>query len=266
MNLHKLYLTKNDCYRAGVSMKPKGIMVHSTGCNNPNLRRYVGPDDGLLGPGSNHWNQPQPDGRKVCVHAFIGKLADGTIATYQTLPWNMRGWHAGGAANNAHIGFEICEDGLTDASYFFAVYQEAVELCAYLCKLFDLTEKHIICHYEGYQQGLATPHIDPTHWFPKFGKTMGDFRAAVRAGLEEEEPMTRETFDQLMASWLARNNPGYKTLTDVPAYWQAETKALQEAGAIRGSGSAELDISRETLKAAVICKRYLDAVLQKKEA
>ena len=100
MNLHKLYLTKNDCYRAGVYMKPKGIMVHSTGCNNPNLRRYVGPDDGLLGPGGNHWNQPQPDGRKVCVHAFIGKLADGTIATYQTLPWNMRGWHAGGAWEN----------------------------------------------------------------------------------------------------------------------------------------------------------------------
>lgn len=95
---------------------------------------------------------------------------------------------------------------------------------------------------------------------------MDDFRAAVRAGLEEEKPMTQETFDQLMASWLARNNPGYKTLTDVPAYWQAETKALQEAGAIRGSGSAELDISRETLKAAVICKRYLDAMLQKERA
>ena len=141
-----------------------------------------------------------------------------------------------------------------------------MELCVYLCKLFDLTEKHIICHYEGYQQGLATPHIDPTHWFPKFGKTMDDFRAAVRAGLEEEEPMTQGTFDQLMASWLARNNPGYKTLADVPAYWQAETKALQEAGAIRGSGSAELDISRETLKAAVICKRYLDAMLQKEKA
>ena len=76
MNLHKLYLTKNDCYRAGVSMKPKGIMVHSTGCNNPNLRRYVGPDDGLLGPSSNHWNQPQPDGRKVCVLGDMLELGD----------------------------------------------------------------------------------------------------------------------------------------------------------------------------------------------
>jgi len=124
----------------------EGIMVHSTGANNPYLRRYVGPDDGLLGVNqyNNHWNQDRPDGKQVCVHAFIGKLKDGSIATYQTLPWDHRGWHAGGSANDTHIGFEICEDGLTDASYFNAVYKEAVELCVYLCKLYNLTEKILL--------------------------------------------------------------------------------------------------------------------------
>ena len=97
MNLHKLFLTENACYKAGRTITVKGIMVHSTGANNPNLRRYVGPNDGLLGENQygNHWNTNHPGGRQVCVHAFIGKLADGTIATYQTLPWNHRGWHAG---------------------------------------------------------------------------------------------------------------------------------------------------------------------------
>ena len=87
MTLRQLYLTENDCYRAGKLISVKGIMIHSTGANNPNLSRYVGPDDGVLGPNkyANHWNQPKPDGRQVCVHAFIGKLADGSIATYQTL-------------------------------------------------------------------------------------------------------------------------------------------------------------------------------------
>ena len=42
MNLHKLIFTNNDCYKAGKTMTPKGIMVHSTGANNPNLKRYVG--------------------------------------------------------------------------------------------------------------------------------------------------------------------------------------------------------------------------------
>jgi N-acetylmuramoyl-L-alanine amidase len=185
MNLRQLYLTKNDCYKASKKIKPQGIMVHSTGANNPYLRRYVGPDDGLLGhnPYNNHWNQPRPDGQQKCVHAFIGKMKDGTIATYQTLPWDHRGWHAGGKANDTHIGFEICEDGLNDPAYFAAVYREAVELCAYLCRQFGLTEKNIICHAEGARLGIASNHGDVLHWFPKFGKTMDDFRADVRKEL-----------------------------------------------------------------------------------
>lgn len=189
MNLRKLILTNNACYKAGKTITPKGIMVHSTGANNPWLKRYVGPDDGLLGKNqyNNHWNQDKPGGRQVCVHAFIGKLADGSIATYQTLPWNHCGWHAGGDANNTHIGFEICEDGLTDASYFSAVYKEAVELCVHLCKLYGLSEKDIICHSEGYKQGIASNHADVMHWFPKHGKTMDTFRADVKKLLSEEE-------------------------------------------------------------------------------
>lgn len=189
MKLYKLILMNNACYKAGKTIKPKGIMVHSTGANNPWLKRYVGPDDGLLGKNqyNNHWNQDKPGGRQVCVHAFIGKLADGSIATYQTLPWNHRGWHAGGDANNTHIGFEICEDGLTDASYFSAVYKEAVELCVHLCKLYGLNEKDIICHSEGYKQGIASNHADVIYWFPKHCKIMDTFRVDVKKLLNEED-------------------------------------------------------------------------------
>ena len=181
MTLHKLIFTENACYKAGRKIKVQGIMVHSTGANNPWLKRYVGPDDGKLGKNqyNNHWNTYHPGGREVCVHAFIGKLADGSVATYQCLPWDHRGWHAGGSANNTHIGFEICEDGLTDASYFKKVYQEAVELCACLCKEYGLTETNIICHSEGYRQGVASNHGDVMHWFPKHGKSMDTFRADV---------------------------------------------------------------------------------------
>ncbi|PKK40486.1 N-acetylmuramoyl-L-alanine amidase domain protein [Clostridiaceae bacterium JG1575] len=202
MNLHKLIFTQNACYKAGRTIAPKGIMVHSTGANNPNLKRYVGPDDGLLGKNqyNNHWNQDKPDGRQVCVHGFIGKLADGSIATYQTLPWNWRGWHGGsgtkGSVNDTHISFEICEDGLTDADYFAAVYKEAIELCAYLCKeykLDPLADGVIIGHYEGYKPGIASNHADPGHWFPKHGKSMDTFRADVSKLLtanEADQPTT----------------------------------------------------------------------------
>jgi len=200
MKLYKLLLTNNACYKAGRTIAVKGIMVHSTGANNPNLKRYVGPDDGLLGRNlnNNHWNQDRPDGQQKCVHAFIGKLADGSVATYQTLPWDHRGWHAGGAANDSHIGFEICEDGLADRAYFDKAYQEAVELCAYLCKEFRLTEQNIICHSEGARLGIASNHADVMHWFPRHGKSMDTFRAAVKtklaAGGASEPPKPSQSF------------------------------------------------------------------------
>lgn len=201
MHLHSCFLTGNDCYKAGRTIIPKGVMVHSTGANNPSLKRYVQPDDGLIGKNTNgnDWNRP---GVGACVHAFIGKLKDGTIATYQTLPWTMRGWHCADDGNNTHISFEICEDDLSDDAYFVAVYQEAVELTAYLCKQFDLdplADGVVICHQEGYRRGIASNHNDVLHWFPKHGKTMDDFRKDVAKAMEET--MTYEQFCEFMARY-----------------------------------------------------------------
>ena len=195
MRLIKCILTANDCYKAGRTMTPKGVMVHSTGANNPAVARYVQPVDTQADAASlytvlgtnrnkNDWNNP---GLDVCVHAFVGKLADGGVGSVQTLPWNHRGWHAGtgtsgGSANNTHIAFEICEDGLADAAYFGKVYQEAVELTAMLCKQYNLNplaDGVVICHSEGYQRGVASNHADVMHWFPKHGKNMDTFRQDV---------------------------------------------------------------------------------------
>ncbi len=196
MNLNVLIQTKNDCYTyynsRGTTHTPSNLFLHSTGANNPYIKRYVGPDDGIVGYNSNgnHWNR---SGVSACLHGWIGKLNDGSIGTYQTLPWNMPGWHSGrctaswgqtySANSTGYIGFEICEDGLTDQYYFAAVYQEAVEVYAYLCNMFNLKPSGIICHSEGYKMGIASNHADVMHWFPKFGKSMDTFRADVAAEL-----------------------------------------------------------------------------------
>ena len=197
MNLVKCFLTANDCYKTGRTINPKGVMVHSTGANNPSVARYAQPLESnsdyqtiinKIGFNRNHndWNR---SGLDVCTHAFIGKFADGSVGTVQTLPWNRRGWHAGtgtsgGSANNTHIAFEICEDGLSNADYFNKVYKEAVELTAILCKEYNLdpmADGVVICHSEGYSRGIASNHADVMHWFPKHGKSMDTFRADVKA-------------------------------------------------------------------------------------
>lgn len=180
MRLHKALLTHNDCYLRGRTIRPRGVMVHSTGANNPYLRRYIAPDDGRLGtPSPRHWNQ---SGVGACVHAMIGKLADGSVCTYQTLPWTMRGWHCGRSGNDTHISFEICEDNLSDKSYFQATYQAAVELTVYLCRRFSLNplaDGVVLCHAEGYKKGIASNHADVLHWWSRYGVSMDDFRRDV---------------------------------------------------------------------------------------
>lgn len=203
MNLHKLIFTESDCYKEGMAkkqfIKPIALMWHSTGANNPYLKRYVGPDDGLLGKNiyNNHWNQPRD--RRVCYHAFVGKLKDDTIASYQVLPWDLRGWHSGSGKNGngnslGYIGICICEDNLKDKAYAMAVYQEAVEFSAYICKLYGLDplgkNRHglpvVLDHASAHKLGIASNHGDVLHWFGRYGITLDKIRRDVWALLEPE--------------------------------------------------------------------------------
>lgn len=227
MEIYSCILTENDCFKAGRTIVPRGVMVHSTGANNPSLRRYVQPDDGLLGqnPNGNHWNQP---GVNKCVHAFIGRTAAGKTAVYQTLPWEHRGWHCGGKGNDTHLSFEICEDGLEDEGYFKEVYQAAVELTAMLCRRFGLdplADGVVVDHREGNLRGIASAHGDVAHWFSRFGRTMDDFRADTAAQMEEDD-MTQETFNEMMEAYLAQ------LARRAPSDWSEEARAWAEGEGI----------------------------------
>ena len=182
MQYNTLHLTNNRCYKKGEKITPMGIVVHSTGANNPNLKRYVGPDDGLLGDNryNNHWNRPDIS---KCVHAFIGYDKNKVIRCYNTLPWDHRSWGCGsdrrGSYNNSHIQFEICEEGLGSESYFEDAFEIAIDLCASLCQKYDISVDSIVSHKEAHTSGYASNHGDPHHWLRKFHWTMDIFRQKV---------------------------------------------------------------------------------------
>ena len=205
--------TQNPCYKNGTKMTVKGILWHSTGANNPNLKRYVQPSDNaidkenwlkLLGTNSykNDLNHTATD---IGLNAWIGKLADGTVASVQSMPWDYKPWGCAsgtkGSCNNGWIQFEICEDGLKDKNYFEAVYKEACELTAYLCDMFNIDPKGsvtingvnvptILCHADASKLGFGSNHGDVLHWFPKFGKEMSNVREDVAKLLGEKTPTT----------------------------------------------------------------------------
>ena len=216
LNLFQCYLTDNDCYNDGRWIKPTHIVVHDTGAKNRTIKRYVQPNVNGIGENkhNNDWNRP---GLTKCVHAFIGELEDGTIATCQTLPWNKRGWHVGsgrkGSYNNNAIGFEICQD-LDSEEYFEKVYKEAVELCAYLCKEYDIPVENIVCHQEAYQLGYGSNHADVTEWFPIYGKSMDTFREDVN-NIMEDENMTQEKFNEMMENYIIEKSKLDSTMPEL---------------------------------------------------
>ena len=289
MQIHQQFAMRNDCYTrnqaelakapanrdsryAQYYRGPRGIMVHSTGANNPNLRRYVQPDDGVLGVNSNQndWNRP---GLEVCVHAFLGLTQAGEVAAYQILPWEYRAWHCGGDANNTHLSFEICEDNLRDRAYWEKTYRLARELTAELCRKFGLDPLAgvLVDHAEGAALGIASNHADVDHWWSRYGVTMDDFRADVARLLEqedaaqeeEEEPsMTREEITQLVKQDLEEERDAriFRNLADVPDWAAATAQKLVERGALQGDGKA-LNLSYDLLRTMVALDRLgiLDA-------
>lgn len=186
MNITKSILTKNPCYKAGKTIKVKGLMLHSVGCPQPSATAFI-----------KSWNTSDAS---VCVHGFI----DGnTGEVYQTLPWEHRGWHCGGNANGTHIGIEMCEPDCikyTSGANFTCsdiqrataiverTYKSAVEMFAHLCTEFalnPLADGVILSHSEGYKRGLTSNHADPEHLWKalKLPYTMDGFRQDVKSAM-----------------------------------------------------------------------------------
>ena len=184
-NLKTKFMENNDCFTTNEKIIPRGIVLHSTATPGVMASEWYA-----------RWNKSYKNGetnRQVAVHSF---LDDREI--WQYLPWNHRGWHAGGTANNTHIGIEICEpSGVTYSygrivnynkelhqAYFDKAWNNALTLSVILARLYNFSENDIISHHEGYKLGVASNHSDVDHWFPLHGRSMSMFRSEVKRLLE----------------------------------------------------------------------------------
>lgn len=231
MEILQAYATKNRCYQVAAPLTPQGIMLHSVGCAQPSAAVFA-----------RSFNQYQPGGASVCVHAFV--QADGTV--YQTMPWETIAWHCGGSANSTHIGVEMTEpsEGMTyaeAAEQIAGTYHTAVELFAALCKQYGLDPAQdgvIIGHAEGHRRGVASNHADPELLWRTYdmGYTMDGFRADVAAKMvagntDEEDDMVR-----------------YNSIDDVPGWARSTIKEIMDAGLIAGTGGGRLNLSDDMLR------------------
>lgn len=177
------YLTKNDCYKAGRTITVKGIILNSAGCPQPSPKVFL-----------NNWDRPK---KNLCMHALID-ANDGKA--YQFLPWNYRGWHSGGSADDTHIGVMMCESPIiryTSPETFTLsgdktraveavnrTYKTAVELIAQLCLKYRLDPMAaVISRKEAIEKGIAKKSGTPETLWNGLGTnlTMDMFRKDVAA-------------------------------------------------------------------------------------
>lgn len=229
MNLLECIMKNSTCYKETSRGVPVGILWHDTAAQNPNLKRYVQPcldssdyNSLIIKIGKNNYNN---DWNSIYIeaglNAWIGKLADGSIGTIQTLPWDYRPWGCGqgnkGSCNGLSDGrfwiqFEICDDGYQSKEYFNKVYNEACELTAYLCKKFNINPNGIVsynnmqiptilCHNDSYKFELGCNSNDVYLWFNKFGKTMNDVRNDVSKLINSVSSSTTRHLYRVRKSW-----------------------------------------------------------------
>lgn len=243
MEIVQAYATKNRCYQAAAPLTPRGLMLHSIGCPQPNAAVMA-----------QNYNQYRPNGQSVCVHAFVQR--DGKV--YQTLPWTVKAWHCGGSANSTHIGIEMTEpasivytghgaewrdlDPAATETHIRGTYAAAVELFAQLCTQFDLdplADGVIISHSEGRMRGVASAHADPEHLWKPFGLTMYGFRRDVYNAMHGIANNDNDEEEDVMR---------YNSIEEVPDWARGTIKEMIDTGLIDGTGGGRLDLSDDMLR------------------
>jgi len=192
LEIIQAYFTKHRSYQGKKrSITPVGILVHSTGSANRELRRYVDSPE-RLGKNlyNNHWNKSTAS---KSVHAFIGYDKAKKVIVAETLPPDRACWGCGGGKKgsynydpHAYLQFEICQGSNTDSAYYWEAIGVAEEYCAHLCRLYGWSAAQITSHKEACAAGYASNHGDPQNWMKHFGDDMKKFRARVQARLDGE--------------------------------------------------------------------------------
>lgn len=254
MQINESFVTQNRTFSNPQRIVPRGIMIHSVGTPQPRADVFV--------------RNLNTQTAQTSWHAIVD--AKGNVT--QTLEWTMRAWHAGGGANNTHIGVEMTEpatiryttganfvdnDPVATREHVRATYQTAVALFAKLCielSLNPLADGVIISHSEGFRRGIASNHADVEHLWGRFGLSMSQFRQDVA-----EEIQKKQTVE------VAVVQERFQTLEEIPTWARQVVEKLQHTSAadglpvLRGDGAGNLDLSLDMLRMLVMMERLMGA-------
>lgn len=246
------YITKNqayvknknradDRYSTFQTRGPLGAVLHSIGTPQPSAKVI-----------SDYFDDPSVE---ASVHMVL--QADGQC--YQLAPDNYRMWHAGGSANNTHMGIEMTEPDCISYNakngyeltihnrskaleHVTKTYACAVELFADLCIKYNwdpLEYGVILSHKECYERGIGSNHGDPEHLWDALntGFTMDTFRRDVAKKVQDlEDGDLARKIEAIVKKIIAQGNK--EKQDNDSGEWSADARSWAIAvGIVNGVGT-----------------------------
>lgn len=140
--------------------------------------------------------------------------------------WNGRGTYS---TNRQSIGIEMCCKKTASGEWYIEpeTVTRTVALVKWLMQEFNIPVENVIRHYDVCWKNCPAPWVEhPEQW--------AQFKQRLITNEEKEEEMTR-----------------YKTVKELPAYYQAPVEKLIELGIIKGRSSTNLDITEDMIRVAI---------------
>ena len=164
-----------------------------------------------------------------------------------------------------------CVDSAAAKACVKRTYDSAMELFAYLCKLYGLNPLTDICsHKEGCAKGIATNHGDPEHLWIGLGTgyTMDGFRKAVKNKMDGKENIEvdlnmsqytelKKEISEIKAAVDKINSKMIYNYVDsnMPDWAKPTVKKMMSKGYLKGDDEGKLGLTDELLRVFVINDR-----------
>lgn len=207
--------------------------------------------------------------RRAAASSNYGVDSHGRIGGY--VPEEYRSWASSSKENDQRaITIEVANiAGGPEYPVSAAAMESLIALCTDVCRRNNI--KELLWKADNTLLWRVDLQNMTVHrWFAKKAcpgeylySRMGMIADAVNKRLKGVNEMTEERVREIIREELAAANPLYGDISDVPAYWHDFVQELLDAGVLNGGTTRDVNdhdvnLRRDTVKALVLMKKYLD--------
>lgn len=202
--------------------------------------------------------------------------SDGRIALY--VEEKNRSWCTSSASNDHRaITIEVANSaGAPDWPVSEKAYEALLDLLTDICKRNNI--KQLLWRGDkGLIGQVDMQNMTAHRWFAAKAcpgnylfNRHSSIATEVNKRLKGEADLTRTETIELFNELMAKRNPVYPDIKDVPKYWQAQIQEFLDLDILNGGtprevNATDVNLSQDTVKALVLLRSYIDTIIPRRE-